>query len=597
MLRALFTGVAGLRNHMVRLDVIGNNIANVNTTGYKTGRVQFQDILSQTQANASAPTENKGGKNPMQVGLGMSIASIDNIFTQGSLQLTRKETDLAIQGSGFFTVSDGTSQYFTRAGNFEVDSEGYFVHSPTGYRLQGWSPRIINNQLSIDRNRSVGALNTSGGAESGGRKLPAKSSSEIGFRCNLDSGSDIGTQHKTAITIYDELGAEYQAQFTFEKQEVVDLDNNGGDGTPAHFGPEHNLIQDGDGSGFLFGAADGINQDWYFYDILGGATVPRYAVPEHIEVRRNGSLVTDWTPVTTPPPGSRIEGITFNAAPAVGDTIQVSYREQLSTDDDRVSDGEITVWSYQVAVLDTTLNVDSSDTDAAEEGVQLAGPQQALALGTTNLGGSGVLVFDNGTGRIHKSLTAMYNGTLPTDAGTGNPSISVLDFIESQHEIVNPFTLEPLGGSAPDFDVMPDFDEVTQFESDFTTSAETQDGYTMGELGRIFIGEDGMITGVYTNGHKSMLGQIGMATFNNPSGLFKEGDTMFTVSTNSGLAVMGEPGWGANGKLSPGFLEMSNVDLSNEFTELIVTQRGFQANTRVITTADQILQELVQLKR
>ncbi len=589
MLRALFTSVAGMRNHMVRLDVIGNNIANVNTTGFKMGRVQFQDILNQTLINASAPTEDKGGKNAMQIGLGMSVASIDNIFSQGSIQLTRKETDLAIQGDGFFVVSDGAKQLYTRAGNFDVDSNGYFVHTPTGYRLQGWASAVEDGQVIIDRNKAVAALTTSGAADVSGRKLPAKATSNVNFRCNLNAGATVGTEHNTAITVFDDLGAEYLLQYTFKKMETVDLDNDGGDGTPAHYGPEHLSIAPGDANNLLFGAIDGANDTFTFYDPASPAP-DRWAVPGHITVKRNGTTVTDFT--TVPDANGDIVGIQMTTTPLVGDTITVNYREQLSQDDDGVADGQATAWTYQVSVMDVPLNVDSTDTDATDLGVQLEGP-----MGTTNLNGSGVLVFDNSTGRVNKALSALYNGTLPDDPDTGLPSLDITTFVDATTDYTKAITIEPEGGRAPNFDVGVVYDNVTQFDSAFTTAAETQDGYKMGELSRIFFSESGTITGVYTNGYKETLGQLALATFNNSAGLFKEGETMFTITTNSGLPVMGTPASGANGKIAPGTLEMSNVDLANEFTEMILTQRGFQANSRVITTADQILQELVQLKR
>jgi len=141
MMRALFSGVAGLKNHQTRMDVIGNNIANVNTYGFKTSRVTFQDMLSQTIAGAAKPEENRGGVNPKQIGLGMTIASIDKIFTQGSLQTTGNQTDLAIQGDGFFVVSDGDKKYYTRAGTFGLDKNGTLVNPGNGLKVQGWKSR------------------------------------------------------------------------------------------------------------------------------------------------------------------------------------------------------------------------------------------------------------------------------------------------------------------------------------------------------------------------------------------------------------------------------------------------------------------------
>ena len=181
MMRSLYSGVSGMQNHQTRMDVLGNNIANVNTTGFKRGRVNFQDLLSQQMSGAARPTDELGGVNPKEVGLCMNVASIDTIHTQGSLQTTGIQTDIAIQGNGFFVMKSGEKTYFTRAGTFGVDSEGTLVNPANGMRVQGWQAQDVDGQFILNTSAQTEDLSIPVG-----QKISARATTSVNYACNLD---------------------------------------------------------------------------------------------------------------------------------------------------------------------------------------------------------------------------------------------------------------------------------------------------------------------------------------------------------------------------------------------------------------------------
>jgi len=455
MMRSLFAGVSGLKNHQTRMDVIGNNISNVNTYGFKTSRVTFQDMLSQTIAGAARPEETKGGVNPKQVGLGMTIASIDRIFTQGSLQTTGNQTDLAISGDGFFIVADGDKKYYTRAGTFSTDRDGTLVNPGNGLKVQGWMARddadgnaVVNTQSSVE-DLVIPIY----------QKMNAKETSFVRYRCNLDSKLPIlppaatdrmraSAAVTTNIDSFDNLGNQHRVTLTLWHTGV-----NEWTASAAMSDSEGPLTVD------IPGAA--ANQD---------------------------------------NPSNRIR---FQFAPD-GRIVSVS--------DDATSD------SQNAGPLSGNLSY------------RVAG-DPAIRTMTMNFGTSGLI------------------------------------------------------------------EGITQFSSPSTTKAVEQDGYGMGYMESFNIDNSGVITGVYSNGIKRPVGQVAMSVFTNPQGLTANGENLFEVSNNSGIANEGPASQGGRGKIIAGQLEMSNVDLSDQFTDMIVTQRGFQANSRTITTSDQMLQEVINLKR
>lgn len=441
MMRSLFAGVSGLQNHQTRMDVVGNNIANVNTYGFKRGRVTFKDMISQSLSGAAKSQEDRGGINPQQVGLGMMVATIDTIHTQGALQVTGVNTDLAIQGEGFFIEKRGNNSYYTRNGAFSLDKDGYLVNPSNGYKVQGWNAVLNPETGEMD-------LNTAAGVEDViipvGAKDPARATANTKYFCNLQKS---GETHQSDLTIYDSTGIPRQLRATFTKTDVNRWD----------------MVID---------------------------------VPDATE----GSVSVSA--------GDPVEGGGNN-------TFQLVFNDAGSLIS--VSDG-------------------------------------------TNTQTEGVLM---------PNVSFTYQGT----EGEVNQTINL--------------TLGEVGL----------FNGITQFESPSTTKAIEQDGYTMGMLEGFSFDDSGQITGVFTNGNRKTLGQVALAKFNNAGGLEKAGDTLFVQSNNSGAANIGVAAAEGRGSIKAGTLEMSNVDLSEQFTDMIVTQRGFQSNARTITTADQMLQEVIALKR
>ncbi|HPZ85821.1 MAG: flagellar hook protein FlgE [Bacillota bacterium] len=406
MMRSLFSAVSGLRVHQTRMDVIGNNIANVNTPGYKSSRVTFQELFSQTLRGAGSPTgtsaSERGGTNPMQVGLGVSIASIDTIHTPGNLQPTSRPTDLAIEGEGFFVVQDGETLAYTRVGNFSLDALGVLV-DPEGRKVLGWT---ADEDGSISTSGPLGALRIPFGDW-----IDAQPTSRVEWIKNLDAEATVGFSKTTSVTVYDSLGRAHSIQVNFEK---------------------------------------------------------------------TGSNTWEW-----------------------------------------------------------------------------------------------------------KAL--LPDGTEPSGTITFDTEGRVVDVSENQ------FSFTPEG--ADSVVITMDFTKLTQVAGPTTVEAGVTDGWPGGSLESFSFDSNGVITGFYSNGRIRVLGQIAVAGFANPSGLIKTGKNLYIQSNNSGRPEIGAAGTGGRGTIAPSSLEMSNVDLAEEFTQMIITQRGFQANSRVITVSDELLQELVNLKR
>ena len=411
MMRSMFAGVSGLKNHQTRMDVVGNNIANVNTVGFKGSRVTFAEMMSQTLQGAQAPQDNRGGINPQQIGLGVDLASIDTNQTQGSLESTGIGTDLAIDGDGFFRVNDGQQDFYTRAGNFTVDSDGSLVSSSNGYKVQGW---MADAEGNINTNDPVGDLEIPIGDS-----ITGQATSTTRFTGNLDSRAEVDTERTTTVEVYDSLGARHTVELNLEKS-----DDN--------------------------------------------------------------------------------------------------------------------VWDVNLV----SINGDEDEQDL------------------------GNITFDE-------------NGR----------------YLSPEEDDFITFDFDPGGGAEAGQNVTLDFSRMSQSAGEFSIDGSAEDGYEYGFLDSFGIDNRGIITGNYTNGINQQIGQVGLANFSNPSGLVKEGETVFRESQNSGEAQFGEATVGGRGEIAPGTLEMSNVDLAEQFTNMIVTQRGFQANSRSITTSDEMLQELTNLKR
>lgn len=410
MLRSLFTAINSLRYHQMYMDVVADNLANVNTPGFKGSAFTFKDQIAQMISSGSAPTTTLGGVNPTQVGLGTNVGSITRVFTQGALQSTGRDLDIAISGDGFFIYNNGTNQtFYSRDGGLTLDGQGYLVNASTGARIQGWMAN------------AAGTVNTAGGLT--GINIPidasvARATQNAYLSGNLDSTSAIGSTYNVTIGVYDALGALHSVALQFTRA--------------------------------------GANQ---------------------------------WTMATT-----TIDGV-------------------------------------------------------------------------ANVQNAGSVTFDPATGQYDP---ASGSGTITVPGSTGTTNFNV--------------TLDLAG--------------LTQLAESSTAALNSQDGLAAGELvGFNISGNTGEIFGVYSNGAQRLMAQLAMADFNNPGGLTRVGENLYLPSLNSGVARVGVANTGGRGTVSSGTVEGSNVDMSREFTNMILAQRGFQASTRIITTSDEMLQELVNLKR
>lgn len=413
MIQAMYNGVAGLKAHKTQMDVISNNIANINTVGFKSSRVNFSEMLNQTMQGASAPSGGLGGTNPIQIGLGVGVGSVDVNQTQGPLVSTGKSTDVAIDGNGFLILGDGQGKYYTRDGSFAIDGDGNLVSSSSGLKVLGWTA-----------DPATGALDaTSSISSASGIKLPigqlsvARQTSSISLGGTLNSETTTGDSSSVSFDIYDSLGATHPLTVTFTK--------------------------------------------------------------------------------------------TANA-------------------------GE---WTWEASSTDAGSSV-----------------------------GSGTISFDTSGKCLNNSADITVN-------------------------------LASAGGAASTINIGLSFRSMTQLSGESTTKLLSQDGLPLGVLSDFTVANDGTISGTFDNGMTQTLGKLALAQFSNPAGLSKAGNNVLVETGNSGLPQIGCAASGSFGSITSGYLESSNVDLSTEFANMIVAQRGFQANSRIITTSDELLQELVQLKR
>ncbi len=458
-MRSMFSGVSGLRAHQTRMDVIGNNIANVNTVGFKSSRVTFQEVFTQTLKGSSAPDSEtgRGGTNPMQVGLGISVASVDTLFTRGSLQRTDNPTDLAIEGDGFFIVRGGNKDTyrFTRAGNFNRDKLGNIVAS-NGMNVYGWQERKEGSTVEFDTEKEMQPLNIFNDETNGNKRiLAASATTSAEFSGNLDTS----------------------------------------------------------------------------FEGVANAFDPTSASAPYSQSDIDGVMTT------------ATDADTFTVPYTAYDKLGNPYTINLTFVKNQVNAGTDTQWFWYA------------------DGTNSTG---APAQGYVEFDVNGKIIETSATAPVTQTITVLPNGSSATDS----------------------------------FDIEMDFSNLTQFKAESSVKATDVNGYPPGEMVNFNIGSDGVITGIYNNGQQQSLGLIALGFFENPAGLQNVGSNMFIPSTNSGEFTKGlKPGSGGVGTLTPGTLEMSNVDLSKEFTEMITTQRGFQANSRIITTSDEMLQELVSLKR
>lgn len=829
MMRSLWAGVTGLQAHQIAMDVEGNNIANVNTTGYKYSRANFSDLLSQTAKIATAPQGELGGKNAMQIGLGTQVSTVTKIFKQGSIETTDKTTDLAIQGDGFFVVSpDGGSTYkYTRSGDFTFDANGNFVDT-NGYIAQGWNRD--KSTLAIDSTSPISNITIPPGLTT-----PANASSYISVKANLDSGASVGT-HKSVIYSLDENHGWVDTngngiQEATETHDENDVGSNMFNTTKSLYerGQDFGALFNSDGNAFNLTTGQGV---WMSYaeaktntvaiahdpsgtttidltlngeTITGSiastddATVASYvaslvnaktgttgvqanitggtgiyltnnnqtgteAATKNIKLTKNGTdttalastnVITAYQYTYSSSPLNTMHSYndgaerTFTTTEDLREAVQKDARlyvdysgngvqdvndgvtvtvnktgqfeisnpkgDAFNSDDGDVTNGTLVTPVSITAPTATTQDISFPVGSILQAGTILSAatvingvtyPAGALAAaitltdaatipsGSTLQASAGTpMIYPAGTNfknandyDLYLTVTNLTNGTNNVAANSSfsttinalqgtltsgtsvrssqavyaashASSIDVYDSLGSKHTVRMEFTKtgytteggtewsvlisvpEPGDinlGNYPEnivtgtvsfnsdgslatysprnltytanngstgnqnvelkFGTLGQFDGMTSFDKDSNTSGISQDGYAGGDLNGLSVDETGTIIGSFTNGRSFALAQVAMATFTNNQGLESDGGNCFVQTSNSGDPIVGQAATGGKGTIQASSLEMSNVDLSRSLTQLIVIQRGYQANSKTITTADEMLNTLLQLK-
>lgn len=677
MMRSLFSGVAGLKVHQTRMDVIGNNIANVNTTSYKSQSMSFSDLLYQTTQAASGANAatGRGGINARQIGLGAKTGAISTaITTQGSVQSTNNPWDIMITGESFFVVSNGSQNFFTRDGSFTVDGAGNLVMSSTGYTVMGWQVDEETGEIRAD---TVSALKVM--KEDNLTSLPESTTLAYmsGIVDKYDSSLSSTKGKAVTLTFYDQQGYSYVAKFSIHSlgsagQYYVQLDdifNEDGESLVEEFGLSSiNEIA-------TFGAQETVTQT-SLYQLLESATydsatdtysmkyVPAnildgYATNQLVNassdvklVNPDGTDLTDGTQVavggevkaagTVKLSKKELQAENFNLIYAVDpDTGENCYwgkdanGNTVKLPNEVAAGGDASAWKAAleksfpgVDVKTIKVNADGSvemgfeqTFKATKAGTYNAAENYFKGDNITALEAYGLAdtedtkyaiqsVAPDGQAQITKTFTYTGNKLVyDTEKGLFN----YIGSPENDSALLNFNT----SATSRQGEVI-DLSRFTDIDIDFSLSKNYTNGGTStasmlsgdkegnnlgtgrkpGEMTGIEIAQDGKITAYYDNSTSKLLGQIAVANFANASGLSKQGDNLYSATANSGeFDGIGSDITENDGYMTSGVLEMSNVDLSQEFTEMITTQRGFQANSRIITTSDTLLEELVNLKR
>lgn len=568
MMRSLYSGVAGLKTHQTRMDVIGNNIANVNTTAYKSSSMTFSELMSQTTQKASGAnaTTGVGGTNAKQIGLGVKAGAINTaITTQGSSQSTGNPFDIMITGGNFFVVSNGSENFFTRDGSFYVDGAGNLAMTSTGYNVMGWGVDETTGNIKQD---TVTALRIMSAAN---MTYPPEATTKANISGILDENDkDVTSANGKTVNLnfFDARGYSYTAKFTFKQ--------SGGDKT-NEYSMELNKILDSTGaeidiSKLKFGNRSQqkmetkvtLNTDAYKWD--GKVLKTKDGTTEVANLadifKADGSLITPADDAAAQKQQKAL------------DAIAKAYGYEGSTDE------------FLNLYITSTANKDKQLTIQDLLGNMMAGKTTDVLPAD----GSAITM----EGRYFEGTTVVFNkdtGKLESVGGsTTNLNVNA--------------AFSALGGNFSDVTI--DLSECTNYDNKGTSTigATSGDldglgtGRRLGDMIGVSIQKDGMIYASYDNGMTKLLGQIATAAFANASGLEKEGDNLYSATLNSGeFDGIGVDITAGGGYMSTGQLEMSNVDLSSEFTEMITTQRGFQANSRIITVSDTLLEELTNLKR
>ncbi|MBO5030705.1 MAG: flagellar hook-basal body complex protein [Lachnospiraceae bacterium] len=661
MMRSLYSGVSGLRTHQTRMDVIGNNIANVNTTAYKAKSINFSDMLYQTTQAATGPNTDNGtaGTNPRQIGLGVKTGAINtSITTEGATQSTGNPFDLKLTGEAFFVVSDGTNQYFTRDGSFNVDAAGYLCMGSTGYIVQGWTNTDANTgaiiqdsvkpiQIMSRENSTYPAAYTTAASISGivdmhddnldtenGRILNVQTLDNRGYEYNLKFGIKPVTNNVTSTKNVTNTERLYQLPGSIACEDISTLTYFKADGTeikatglPSALlkaleeeaktnkaGVRNGQHTDGTEDDVTITISDAFLTEYNITDLGDASTLKDSEVRVHfsgdtgyVAYKNAGGATASNVAYGTIDISTEAMAALYGAAPAlnasadldaaVSDGLLVIEKTYTDGTDNqyefRSTDGNDTVLGLDYTDISKLLATDASpkvqaqytsveDTTLAEK---IDGSYTIELISMTDSNGDEIDTTNLGDNTRFNVVYDISDGDFSYVGSEGNTA----------------FTLNLSALNSYFSDVSFDMSTTKNVENGgkSTVSGLRDDGRKVGSLTGVSIGTDGVITANYSNGMSKSIAQIAVATFANAMGLQNEGDNLYSATANSGDfdGVGVDIKASGTGYMTTGVLEMSNVDLSQQFTDMITTQRGFQANSRIITTSDTLLEELVNLKR
>lgn len=693
MMRSLFSGVSGLKGHQTRMDVVGHNISNVNTVGYKSSRVTFADTLYQTTAGASAPQGNLGGINPKQIGLGANVASIDTIFGDASVQGTGKNTDVALAGNGLFMVKNNNGTYYTRSGAFEFDADGNYVMSGNGSFVQGWMARengelVTTEQpgnITIKAGKSMQPKMTTAAtylnnlnadtkgyeiasiiakfADGTQKAVPNYSPGSIGeITLGLTNGDvklDENAEYKfttgndvkgkalfgTKVTALEANGAGKEVTVTYQgdKKDVYDVQEITGAGTPPPTKPF--MIQQVAGK-HAIGDKLGIEGTIEPNGVTTNGTEPGVTVLK-VKLTQPASMAGKIVQIKVPNPASfsYADGQTvkfnLNATKLEGKPGAKIHTENPYSNGKELDGNEATATSpYTVTEKNQNYiykgRLDGSDgtVDRVDRTVKqptevtLTMKDGQVFTGAVNgeykVGGmfyppsvTTFTVYDSLGGAHSVPLTFRKTGANEWDMSLGGSDTytykekngmevtatltkTKLKFDQTGRYVSGDATVTMTykreGEEEPKtHKVTVSLGALTQYSGSSTIRAES-DGNAEGVLKNVTIDNSGTITGVYSNGKIKAEAQLAIAQFNNASGLTRAGGNFFQQSNNSGAANI-KTAADLGCTITPSALEMSNVDIADQFSDMIVTQRGFQANSKTITVGDEMLETLINMKR
>lgn len=660
MIRSLYSGISGLKNHQTRMDVIGNNISNVNTTGFKSGRVTFTDTLNQTLSGASMARDGRGGVNPKQIGLGSAIGAIDTIFTDGSVSATGKNTDLCLSGSGLFVVREGSSVYYTRNGAFEFDEQGNYVMPGNGLFVQGW----MASNGNLDTNGSAGNINVQLG-----KPMESTATLNAVYANNLDSAaltidSIMYTQKDGTITTVTAPTANSVTGDTI----VLTLS----DGTKT--APMSPALAASYSTGDPFtgsmgefkvksftSAADGdvkLTATHNYLDVqpavpFDSKAGTRYVLGgnNYVETIKKATANTDGTvtlefeaggmfdsvKIPMPQTGTFKPGDKFNVEYDVtamdGDVGAIAELEDFATKSYVLTKKEtVSVGSEKiepvpatgVTITAITRNSYSGGT-VSVDGENVISATLRMSDGSTLKVSSGTYTTNHST-PISTSFTAydsqgnahivpllieksadntwqmsLASDTIIEDDGTvTHMKLTATDLLFDENGAYLSGTASVAmsysnGNGAADGLIALDLTQLTQYSGSSTINAAA-DGNAAGNLKSVTVDSSGIIYGTYTNGVVQAEAQVAVAQFKNASGLIKNGGSLYIESNNSGTPNVNTAA-NLGVTITPSALELSNVDIANEFSDMIVTQRGFQSNSKIITVSDEMLETLINMKR